>query len=151
MWRIKRFPSHWVSSTLSRWLDVFEKDQIKIIILEEWCKRLKQTAQECYRFIGVDDSFAPKLRHCNPNPSDAMRYPISLIARTTNKLVWRYAKHNRRLLKKWALYASRFRLFSQRPPMPDRLRRQLDDHFKPQVKAVENMLGRDIPVWHRDS
>ena len=42
------------------WLSLFGKDQVKILILEEWHERPEQAAQECYRFIGVDHSFMPQ-------------------------------------------------------------------------------------------
>ena len=34
-------------------------------------------------------------------------------------------------------------------PFNDKIRQELDDYFKPEVAAVEQVLGREIPLWHR--
>lgn len=143
------------SANLTRWIKTFGKQGIKVIILEEWRRQPEKTAQECYRFIGVDDTFVPQARHCES--ADKLRYPVSCLARQYHKLASFHARHHPRyrhikypVVEKWAWVGSRIGLYDCRPPMPDQLRRQMDEHFQPQVEAIETILGRKIPAWHRD-
>jgi hypothetical protein len=46
---------------LKRFFDVFERDQIKIFLFEDFKQNPHQVIQEMFDFIGVDDSFVPDL------------------------------------------------------------------------------------------
>ena len=55
-----------LSERLAEWIDTFDRDQIKVIILEEWSHKPEQTARECYRFIGC-------LLYTSPSPRDRQK------------------------------------------------------------------------------
>lgn len=141
---------------LACWLDVFSRERIKILIMEEWRRRPIQTAQECYHFIGVDDAFVPRPRRLNMADGGRRRYPVSWLAIQYHHLACLYAKRyggaqTRMVKKKWMRFAHRCHLYDRkRPPMSREVRRQLDDYFKPEVEAIESLLRRKIPAWHRD-
>ena len=147
---------------LARWLRVFAKDKIKVMIMEEWSQRPRRTAQQCYRFIGVDDSFVPERQHLNQGKRQKIIsywLPVDWLAERYSRLRHHSASphdaqrknHREKTTRGLKRFCSSLHLYSARryTPMPDSFRRQLDDHFSPQVKAVEGMLGRRIPAWHR--
>ena len=80
------------SSTVSNWL--FQHPQLTPVGKDPvarklWIHKPKQTARECYRFIGVDDTFKIEPKHCNrggENPYPV--YPISWAARQSHRLCW---------------------------------------------------------------
>ena len=146
-----------LSERLAEWFDTFDRDQIKVIILEEWSDKLEQTARECYRFIGVDDTFKTEIEHANrggekPYPV----YPVSWAARQSYRLCW---VTNRLARKMGALGLARkirytpvnLGLYSCKPAAIDqRTRDKMNQYFRPQIQAIEQILGRTIPAWHRD-
>ena len=67
----------WVKH-IQNWLSLFGKNQVKILILEEWRERPEQTAQECYRFIGVDHSFLPWCQWLNSALAQGVKAPANL-------------------------------------------------------------------------
>ena len=110
--------------------------------------------RECYDFIGVDDTFVPKEEALNTAAESEAIYPV-------NWLGAHYAYCSllaRHLVKKYC-GARLPRFFTHTVPVQlglcksnsfnDKIRRELDDYFKPEVAAVEKVLGREIPLWHR--
>ena len=158
--RLARSSAGRLSDYLERWLQVFSKDRVKVVILEEWSKQQQQTAQELYRFIGADDSFMPERRHRNSGKKITSYWlPVGWLAERYSRLRNQNAdphdtrrdKHIKKTEKGLRRFCSSLHLYSIRryTPLPDGLRRQLDNHLKPQVEAVEKLLGRSIPSWHR--
>ena len=165
----------WTES-IQNWLSLFGKNQVKIIILEEWRERPEQTAQECYRFIDVDHSFVPRCKWLNSALAQGVAAPIDLYELRrkqlnvsgqdrqfypVNYLARRHYRYCYTLFKKQKISSLRdkqnfirkspFRIFYSKrpPPLETKTRQKLDKHFKPIVEAMEKVLGRPIPCWHR--
>ena len=146
-----------LSERLAEWFDTFGRDQIKVIILEEWSHKPEQAARECYRFIGVDDTFKIEPKHRNRGgESPYPVYPVSWVARQSHRLCWMASwlalKMGAPELAREIRYKPvKLGLYSRKPAAIDQCTRdKMNQHFRPQIQAIEQILGRKIPAWHRD-
>ena len=67
------FHSGLYSSQIERYLEVFPRDQVKIILFDDLENEPVRTTQDVYRFLGVDASFVPVT-----NRHNASRFPLSV-------------------------------------------------------------------------
>lgn len=137
------------ATQLQRYFDVFPREQIHVIIYDDF----KQDTSSCYRnllaFLDVDPSFKTDFKVVNPAKVvrfKLLRYlkqhPPKLLRTIGRALV--PARVRYRINKKF------FRLNSrpqQRQPMDSLLQQQLKTQFTPQVEQLSTMLNRDLSHW----
>jgi hypothetical protein len=136
---------------VSRYFDVFDKSNIKVIIYEDFKEQNDVVYEQVLRFLGVDTSFVP----------DFTRVNISRNAR--------FVKFNKLLLNPFstkialACLPVRFRaktkillnkiLFDRKKPIPidSSLRQELMCKYKPEVIKISDFLGIDlVKRWKYD-
>lgn len=162
------------SQQVQRYLDVFGKAQVHIILFDDFTRNTAQVYRDTLNFLGVDPDFAIDFNIINSNkqvrsatarnlarglsmryrrvlnqwdvdPNDPTRYE-KLAARN----FWQ--RNLIRILLKLAGFANRGvkslnTQYIGRPPMPDSLRAELVEHFAADIESLSEIIGRDLSHW----
>jgi hypothetical protein len=151
---------------LSRYLELFERQQLMIVLFDDLTADPWRPLQEAYRFIGVDDRYRPRaLAHGhpgNPNPGIHSLTRLRLLS-LRNPLRYDYdATRSRRSLKRRPGLLVRVaargvetldrRLLAPltghaRPAISPGLRRRLYAFYSEDIDRLEALLGRSLDAW----
>jgi len=150
---------------VKRYLDVFGKNQVKIIIFEEWNKNTKQTVQDILNFLqvdfelGVDFDDVPQNQYYDIKPKGRLSQ-IIIDNKTTFQIARKIIpKSERRFLERTFMINKKdkkeksFNVFkkllyeikTEKPEMNPQDRELLIDSYKDDVENLENLLGRKLP------
>jgi len=134
---------------VQRYFAVFGRDQVHIIIFNDFARATLEVYRQTCEFLEVDSRFQPDFRIINANKSvhsatlrRFLRYPPKPIRWLFPLLGLRPARQG---FKGWL---RRFNnRYEPRPPMEPRLRRRLQAEFAPEVERLSALLGRDLTPW----
>jgi len=139
------------SEQVKRYFDVFGRDNVHIIIFDDFKANTLKVYKDTLRFLDVDDSFEPEFKVINPNKAlrsralrDFLIDPPPIIKKLGKHL---FPKPLRQQIMR-GLYRINTK-YTPRPPMDPELRRQLQEQFKPEVERLSELLGRDLTLWCR--
>jgi hypothetical protein len=138
------------TAQVRRYLDVFGRDQVHVIIFDDFARATADVYRGVCEFLNVNPEFQPDFRVVNRSKQvrsrllvDALRWSAPAVrpgpprgpARAWRALRWR--------LKRWNTAEA------PRPPMDSGLRQQLIAEYRPEVEALGDLLGRDLSGWCR--
>ncbi len=133
---------------VQRYFEVFGREQVHIIIFDDFARATAQGYQAMCEFLRVDAHFQPEFRIVNANKGvysmavcsflHSSRWPASWLL----KLVGRSARQG---FKRWVRRLNT--RYETRPPMDLALRRRLQAEFAPEVERLSTLLGRDLTCW----
>jgi hypothetical protein len=130
---------------LKRYFDVFPKEQIKILIFEEFRKDPTTAVVDVYNFLGVDTSYIPDT---STKHNSAAVPKLRLLNRLFyHPMLIRAAK--------WALPEGlqvlgmqlRDKNLQSPPKLPADLRAKLLDFYRSDILELEALLDRDLSLW----
>ena len=139
---------------LRRWRQYFPAEQILVVLMDDICTDARSIAGAVYKFLRIDPTHVSKALHERSNPSYVVRnrvfdLGVKELRRVADSLglmpLWRAMGDTglRRM----------YRAFNRRPsqtiiphPKPETLI-HLRAHFRPEVEALEDMLGRELSRW----
>jgi hypothetical protein len=145
MWHYTRLGFYYPQ--LKRYFDTFRTAQIHVVLYDDFNTRPREVLRDLYRFLDVDDEF---------EPDTSERRNVSLVPKnhTYHQLI---AGQNPLKAAVKAVLPSDFRqrlrtrLVSQnlsRPePLPEAIRRQLVETFRPDILKLQKLLDRDLSRW----
>lgn len=135
---------------LERYLDAFPREQIHVLLYEDFASAAEDEYVKILRWLDVDTSFRPEFRVINANRENRSelarrwlrrRPPLatSLARRVlpfkARAWLWRHAKEA----------TSAYR---QRTPVEPSLRARLERELVPEVRRLSELLGRDlVRLW----
>lgn len=130
---------------LKRYFELFDKNQLKLFLYDDYCQNPIGMIQEIYRYIGVDDSFIPDI---SKRSKKSIKSRSLLVSRYLNSPYRYYLK---KLLPQ-ALYKRLISSISDWNSMPipslsceERVR--LKAYFKADIMALQNLINRDLSAW----
>ena len=131
---------------LMRFYDRFPAAQIKILLYDDLVARPVEVVHDIFRFLEVDPTFTPDVsrRHV---PSRGFRIAVldhpgavaGAISRVVARLPPALQRPLRTAVRRWNQ--------GQPPSLDPALRRRLTDGFRPDVLALERLIGRDLSPW----
>jgi len=127
---------------VNRYLDVFGKDQVKIIIFEEWIKDPRPTIKEILKFLGIKDTLN-NFQNVIRNPYREERGQIAKYIRESS-LVSKIARLFLSSLSRKSL-KRKFLLKTKKPTMNEKDREELKKFFYDDVQKLQTLLGRELP------
>jgi hypothetical protein len=140
---------------LERWLAVFDKDQVHVIIFEELVREPAQHFRRVLEFLAVDPNYQPASFAAH-NPAHSARGGLIRSlgrARPVQFAAWRLLPavigdaRTRGLVRRVGQSPIRRRP-AERPTVPVALRRRLEAELAPDVARLSVLLGRDMSaVW----
>lgn len=139
------------ADALERFLDVFPRERLLILIYDEGLEDPEAFVQGIYRFLDVDDAFVPKMAHVQINVGRVARSVWADRSLDTAGAVLRKLRLQgplRWLKKSGVVGALRSANAEADPaPMSDATRRRLREHFAPDVARVADIIGRPLEAW----
>lgn len=134
---------------LQRYMEVFDTNQILILVYEELFQDIHRHYDDILSFLGLTSTGKTSFSVVNPNKT--ARFP--LLSRVMNHhLLRNSAKQTlpsgvRNFLYKKIMRANAS--YTQRTPMPERLRASLLEETAPITDEMEVLLGRELPSWRK--
>ena len=131
---------------LKRYLDTFDRNQIKIIIFEEWIKKPKETVQEILSFLGINyaiNEFDNKVY--NPTLTGNSRGRVLEYIMKSN--VARKIAYNLIPIKSRDSIINNFFLLGKekpKPPMKKQDKELLINNYQEDIRKLEILLGRKL-------
>ena len=135
---------------VKRYFDTFGRENVHVIIFDDFKNNTAAVYRDTLRFLGVEDSFTPDFSSRNPNTQPRsktlmyFRHNYPEFVRTMGKLVVPSARVRYGLMQKITKLNTRT---VERPPIPKDLRRQLQAEFRPSVERLSQLLERDLMHW----
>jgi hypothetical protein len=130
---------------LKRYVDLFPRDQIKIIIFEEFRQDPAAAVADLFNFLGVDANWMPdtSTKH---NPAAVPK------SRLLNRLFYqpkliRVAKAILPESGQTMVKQIREQNLKKPPKFPADLRAGLLEYYRPDIHQLEGLLDRDLSVW----
>jgi hypothetical protein len=145
-WEFGYVPVGLYYKQITRYLEYFPREQIKIYLYEELCDNPAEIIRDVCLFLGIDTEFKVNTNiRTNVAPSVPKRgllprflHPKSRLARRIecslpSKLQSRFTRFTKNLTEK--------------PKLPDDLRKALKERFSDDVTQLAKLLNRDLTSW----
>jgi len=130
-------------NNVKRYLEVFGRDQVKIIIFEEWIKDPQPTLNEILKFLGSTETLN-NFKNVIHNPYRATRGPIAQYIRK-NLLVKKTARLFLSSSSRESLANKLFNKNEKRPKMNKNDREELKKFLYDDVQKLQTLLGQELP------
>ncbi len=135
---------------VARYINVFGKEQVRVIVYDDFAKDSALVYRQTLQFLGLDDTFSVDTKRINPNKT--IKYPVLrdlLIKRSpwlikTVKLLLPSKK-----LRTWVqnnLWAINTK-YVERPPMNPDTKAFLQQAYKSDVAELSQLLDRNLMHW----
>lgn len=150
--QVCREDRHWLQrnlygNNLQRYTAVFKRQQIKVILFENLRDDTQGVIQDCFRFLGVDDTFVPditKKHNQGGIPKNGALYRLLAsgpIKRACRRLVPERYRGIFTILKEKSLKVP--------PPVAEDTRRELMNYFQEDISRLEDLFQMSFSIWLR--
>lgn len=136
------------SRHVERYMETYGKEQLKILLFDDFIEDQQGTFQEVLGFLDLDPGFEPDLEKRNPNTAvrspwlrDFVRDLPSPIKAVTTRLPGGLRSFLQDLVEDANTRVE------ERPPMPPVLREEVKDEFRDDVHRLGDLLDRDLGHW----
>jgi hypothetical protein len=137
---------------LARYFDRFGRENVHVILYDDFRSDLAGSYRETLRFLGVREDFAPEFAVVNPNKrarSALLRDFVQAPPERVKRLARLFFPRDLRQRVMKGLDKANIR-YEARPPLEPALRAELSARFAPEVRALEQLLGRELP-WGKEA
>ena len=136
---------------LARYFAAFPRERLLVLLHDELRQERAAVYRRIFRFLGVDEAFAPALPpRTNENSGvPKSRFMHALLTRPNalrSALRGMLGERQRRAVHAWLLHRT-----LARPGLDPQLRRSLAARFAEDIAQTERLLGRDLGAWTRDA
>jgi hypothetical protein len=145
-WAFGRYASRgFYHAQLKRYLDAFDRSQIKIYLYEDFGADAAGVLRDTFRFLGVDDTYLPEMS-VRPNVSGVPNN------RALHALLTR-PKRIKTILKPYLppsmlRYASELRDHNlDKPQLEQDVRRQMVEMYREDILKLQDVIDRDLSKW----
>ncbi|MFQ5471049.1 MAG: sulfotransferase [Gammaproteobacteria bacterium] len=127
--------------SLLRFMDLFGRDQIKVILYDDIIINIRDVLRDLYLFLNVDPDFQPGL---------GIKYNVGGIAR--NRLITtlsanKFIRTIRPYVPSRFLRAIKHTTLKKAPPLPDEIRNSLKSTFRNDILKTQAIINRDLSHW----
>ncbi len=131
---------------LSRYMALFDRAQIHVHLFDDFKTDPTAVVMNMLETLDVDTSVVPdtSIRH---NPTGTIRNPLAHLVWTRSRPIRvGLRKHLPPALRDWA-----FPFFTRsgldKPPIPDDIRAELGEFYRPDIEKLQDLLDRDLSHW----
>ncbi|UCF19045.1 MAG: sulfotransferase [Gemmatimonadota bacterium] len=145
-----------LGSQVERLLQLFRREQVKIVVFDDFAERTKAAYEDVLAFLGVPSDGRERFPRLNPNTQLSSRWIKWLELQVTNLARFR-PLNNIVLATKRTLGLKRKRIFGisperytryvERPPLDPAFRAELANTFRPEIDRLSRALDRDLSHW----
>lgn len=138
------------SEQIERYFQVFGREQVQVIIFDDFKQDTKKTYQSVLTFLGnIDNEFEPDFKVVNSNKTirnknlqEFLRHPPNISRSLVKALFPSFLRKN--LRQKLQQYNTKI---EGREDLNESLRCRLNEEFKPEVEQLSQLLQRDLTHW----
>ncbi len=144
---------------VQRYFEVFGRDNVLVIIYDDFKHNTADVYQNTLKFLGVDPYFQPEFEVINASKQvrSSLLQKLLILFRATPMNI-KYSPLGRVFsaiptpirTRVAGLLRTAYMVEKRPPPMDTELRQQLQQAFLPEVQRLSNLLGRDLTYWCRD-
>ena len=136
---------------VERFFDVFGREQVHVILFEEFRDNIRETYAQTLKFLGVDPAYEANFEVVNPSRQARSQILQRFFVDPPQwaRSLARPILDNSRLreqVRRVALGLNT-RVASRPAPSPE-IRVELIEHFRPEVEQLSNLLQRDLSAWN---
>jgi hypothetical protein len=143
-------------SQLERYYELFGREKVGVWLYEDLRDDPVGVVQSVFRFLGVDDTFAPDTSSKH-NParipkSEAARLMIKVMNTTlpvVSKVFPSAPKLRQRVNSRILRQRVNSRILTESPPIDPEIRRELIDSYREDILKLQELIGRDLSTWLR--
>ena len=135
---------------IKRYLNVFNKKQIKIIIFEDFKKDNTKVYKQILRFLNVNNNFKPVFRTVNANKVVRFGFLNTiLVNKRIRKVMIKLPAPVSEAIRR--VYHKTMIRYVKRPALDPRFRKKLMKRCKPEVEKLSRLLKKDlVTFWGYD-
>lgn len=144
---------------IKRYWERFGKDNVKIILFDDFIRDSEKNYQETLEFLGVEPTFKTEFNVINDRKKVRSRFLQDLYKRPPRKLLEKgkylipLPQHQRRALlekiKEWLKTFNRTKLSPKNKSLPLDIHRELQKEFIPEIENLSQLIERDLSGWIR--
>jgi hypothetical protein len=144
-WRYRKWGFY--HALLRPYFERFPREQIRIYLYEDWNSRPQDVLQDIFRFLQVDDLFAPDATR-RRNVTHRFRSPALATFMTNPNLLKRVFKSILPVTFNRTIAATVRSMNTASPqPIDPEIRRRLTSDYREDILKLQNVLGRDLAHW----
>ena len=131
---------------LRRYYQHFSRAQLKLFLYEDFAADPLRVTREIFRFIGVDDTFAPDVSERSNEggiPRSALLQAVVMRPNVASKLVGALLPEGARRRIRDAISRANVKRDEMSPEARERLRREL----RSDILDLQELIGRDLSPW----
>ena len=135
---------------VKRYYDVFGKENVKVILYDDFVKDTAGTIADTHHFLGLDNINTGNLKVINPNKQTRFFFLHQLIKNPPEKLrkLMRTILPFKALRYYIMLYLLRWNVrFKKRAEMSEELRLRLKKVFAEDIRLLGEIINRDLSAW----
>lgn len=135
---------------VKRYYDVFGKENVKVILYDDFVKDTAGTIADTHHFLGLENINTGNLKVINPNKQTRFFFLHQLIKNPPEKLrkVMRTILPFKALRYYIMLYLLRWNVrFKKRAEMSEELRLRLKKVFAEDIRLLGEIINRDLSAW----
>ena len=140
---------------LSKFYDMFPKEQIKVFLYEDLRKDDIAVIQEIYRYVGVDDTYVPdtSIRYnqggfVKNKFADSLIGNRSILRKSAQKIAPALLNKMRKSLTMQKAINEMRKKNLDRPPLDKELKsRIINDIYREDILKFQDLIGRDLSHW----
>lgn len=138
------------TSQVRRYFDRFDRQNVHVIIFDDFQKDAALVYRQCCDFLDVDNRFRPSFPIINARQRARSEFIRDLLHDPPRSFHWLaralMLRRNRQGgYKGWLKRLNT--THAKIPPMKPELRRALKEEFRPEVEQLSELLGRDLTTW----
>ena len=134
---------------LTDWYARFPREQIKVYLYDDWNNTPQAMLRDLFRFLEVDEDFAPEIRRSNVTLLPKSRRLHSLAtnpARIEQTMPFLPATARRAIVSAFRRMNDRFNL-APPPPLDPEIRARLTEDYREDILKLQDLIGRDLSHW----
>lgn len=146
VWRYKQFGFY--SVQLQRYLEQFDRSQMKIYLYEDWQSKPLEVMQDIFQFLGVDERFVPDMSVRYNRSSHIYKSTLVYNLLTKPSGIKDILRPLIPTKLRQSMAANVYRKNMDKPkPLTPKMRRQLLPIFREDILKLQDILGRDLSKW----
>ena len=128
---------------LKPFYDRFDRDKIKIVLLEDMQRDARGTVRSIFEFLGVDPDFVPDLKVSNPGGVPKVKFMHDILVDPRVRMFSRQF-----LPRSWVRTAKDLRSKNLRKHvMTEEEREKAYEYFEADILATQDLIGMDLSAW----
>lgn len=134
---------------LRAYFDFFPREQIKIYLYEDWKSTPQTVLRDIFRFLEVDENFAPVVKRSNVTQYPRIHALHRLIAppgRMERRFLLLPDSARRKIVSIVEAWDRKYNLIPP-PSLDPEIRRQLTEGYREDILKLQDLIGRDLAHW----